>query len=314
MISVPARHVLRFVRYGALAVLLTIAPALWVLQDVSASIDEAMLDLGSSLMMYPGSEPTRARRLHLNGARVHFRAHTVDAPLEAVLAHYESLCGHGDGQLSERLIGLGRSLEARKVRGDLLRSLSTLASRGRGRGYVACLDLGRGRLTLDELASRLARFSEHGDLSEVGDVRYVYAHGVEGRAERTFVLSMWTSGAFNFHELLPSAGRDAAGRDLAEVPRPPSSQRILNAVEEGSPSAVVVYLVEASTPSAVEAFYRETLPSHGWREIAYDSATHRRADPVSLVAFQKAAEMVAVNAHSAKSDQTVVTILKAGSP
>ena len=314
MISAPAHHVFRLLRYGALATVLTLAFSFWVLQDVRASIDEAMLDLGSSLMTYPGSEHAPARRLHLNGTRVHFRAHTVNAPLETVLAHYESLCDRGDGELSERLSGLGRALEAGRVHEDLLRSLSTLASQDRRRGYVACLDLGRGRLTLDDLASRLVRFSQYGDLSEVGDVRYVYAHAAEGQAAQTFVLSVWTSGAFNLYELLPPAGRDAAGGDLRDVPRPPSSRRILNAVEEDSPSAVVVYLVEASTPSTVEAFYREALQSHGWHEIAHESATHRSAGRGSLVAFQRAGEIVAVNAHSAKTNQIVVTILKAGSP
>jgi hypothetical protein len=75
------------------------------------------------------------------------------------------------------------------------------------------------RLSVSDLTSRLQDFAKTGDLSAVGELRYVLAHRVDGK---TAVLTMWTEGPTPLLKMFPTSG-DAPGRDPQEVPRAPGT-------------------------------------------------------------------------------------------
>lgn len=301
-------------RLASLIALLSAIASLCLLRQARAAVDEAMLHFGSSLMEYPNAKEEAVRQLHLNGARVYFRTQTVDAPSHAVLDHYEALCDGRDGFLAQRLSELLATHPRVPDHAAMLRSIATTAVRDGGRGYVACLDMGGQALSLDSLVSRFARFARTGDLHEIGHARYAYAQPVEGSDSRTFLLTMWTAADFNLYDILPLEGRDAAGSDLTQVPRPPNSQRILSSNEVGYSNAVAVYLARASSPSTLERFYREAFRARDWDILERHSGERLQVNQTSLVAAQRAGETITVLAHPGALDRTVVTILKAGTP
>lgn len=306
------RGVLRLTLYISL---LSAIAALFFLRQARAALDEAMLGFGSSLMAYPGSGREAVRHLQVNGARVHFRTETVDARFDEVLDYYEALCDGRDAFLAEQLSVLLAEHPGAPDEGATLRSIATTAARDEGRGYVACLDMGDRAVSLDAMVSRFARFSRTGDLHEIGQVRYAYAQPIEGSADRhTFLLTMWMAADFNVFDVIPREGADAAGRDPIDVPRPPSSKRILSSREVGQSSAVSVYFANASSPATLEKFYREQLPAHDWKILERHPGEHLQVNQTTVVTAERGSEMVTILAHPSALDRTVLTILEAGTP
>lgn len=243
-------------------------------------------------MEYPDAKAEATRRLDLNGARVYFRTQTIDAPLDVVLNYYEASCEDD---------------------GALLAPLAILSRTEAGRGYVACLSMNREASTLDNLAASFVRFSATGDLNELGQGRYAYAKSVEVSEEnRTFLLTMWTAIGLNLHDILPLDGRDAAGSDPPDVPRPPSSQRILSSSEVGHSSSVTVYLVAASSPSTLGRYYRAAFRARGWEVLERHDGERLQIDRTNFVAARRGDETVTMLAYPGTHHRTVVTLLTVG--
>ncbi len=272
-----------FLAFGALvsAVLLRSADA-----DVAGFLSSG----GAETMSYPGTPPDVARVLQLNGVQVSFRTQTVAASLEDVLGHYESLCIGGGAGLLERL--------------------SMQSQRGEDGGHVACLDMGDAPRNLRSLAGRFVRFSQTGDLTELGGLRYARARRVSGTSgDQTFVLTVWADSAFPVFRMLAVDGADAAGKDIEAVPRPRSSQRLLSAWEVGSPSGFVVYRVLHESAAALESFYRNQLSANGWTIIERHPSESFVIDGIRTISAERANRTVTVLAHSSDASATVVSIL-----
>lgn len=245
---------------------------------------------GAESMTYPGTRPDRARVLQLNGVPVSFRTQTVAAPLEDVLGHYESLCIGGGAGLAERL--------------------SMQSHRGKDGGHVACLDMGDGPRNLRSLAGRFVRFSQTGDLTELGGLRYARARRVSSTSgDQTFVLTVWADSAFPIFRMLAVDGADAAGKDIEAVPRPRSAQRLLSAWEVGSPSGFVVYRVLHESAAALESFYRNQLSAKGWTVIERHPSESFVIDGIRTISAERANRTVTVLAHSSDATGTVVSVL-----
>ena len=265
-----------------LAAVCVLAVAL-LLRSARADVTEALWGVGSKMMEFPGAPQEAVRQLRLNGVRISFRTQTVETSLADVLDHYETSCGT---------------------------AMATQTARNDSAGYVACLDMGDAPLDLGALANRFLRFSETGDLREVGEPRYVLARRVTSSAgDKTFLLTMWTNSAFNLYRMLPRPGADAAGRDLVGVPRPPGSQRILSAWEARRPSGVLVYRVVAKSAAEIESFYRTELPRNGWSIIERNPSESIQIDGTHMLSAEKDNRVVTVLSRSGEASQTVLTIL-----
>lgn len=277
------RSLAPFLRAGVFVGSISVMAGAFVLGSARAEVAEALWDASSKIMAFPGAPHEGVRHLQLNGARLSFRTHTVEASLADVLDHYEAACA---------------TALAIQTRHD-----------GDG-GYVACLDVGDVAQSLGALVDRFVRFSETGDLQELGALRYVLARNVARRpAEKVFVLTMWTDSTLNLYEMMPRDGADAAGRDLIGVPRPPGSFRILSAWEEQQPSGVLVYRVVAKSPSELESFYRGTLPESGWRLIERDDSESVQLDGSRMLSAEKDNRLVTVLCRRGEASETILTIL-----
>ena len=306
MISFATAHVWKLARLSAF---LSVAFAFGLLaasNTVRAELNEIMLGLGAELMAFPGQRDGRVRTVHLNGAPIFFRTATVDDSLEAVLDHYEALCERRDG-------GLGLEFGAPYAGTDS--SLTApLRSRRSDAGYVSCLDLGSEPIDAMSLADRVQSFAQTGALEHVGQLRYAYAKRVgEPAAPKTLVLTMWTERSINLYDMLPLDGEDAAGRDVADIPRPPSAQRLLSSWESGEPYGLVIY-ASAQTREELDRFYRAELPKNGWSTIRQVPTTWPRLTNARTVFVERGHRVAALLLQSNERGGSIATLLSSGSP
>ena len=89
------------------------------------------------------------------------------------------------------------------------------------------------------------------------------------------MVTAWTEGAFSLARLLPLGGKEPAGADPKEAPRPQKAVRLLSARIEGAPHAVTVY-GSSRSPDRVLADYETALLAHGWQRLPLPEAESRR--------------------------------------
>ena len=207
-------------RLCGFAAVLGLASAVWLAHQVRAELAEHALTLGRGLERAPRA-PEGTTTLLLNGQQLSLNASVVDRPVERVVDDFVALCGRATGGVHddiERAIAQGAALPAsdefgifRSARGHVDATAACVARAGAG-GMRALMD-------------DLGRAISSGDFGLLGQFRYVYARPARSGAG-TQVLSVWSHGSLKLEEAFPSRG-DAAGRDLVQGARPPSSVRTI---------------------------------------------------------------------------------------
>jgi hypothetical protein len=241
-----------------------------VYHQARAQIAESFFGLGEQMMRYADARRQDAPRdLVLNGQTLRFSSGTANRSVTEVLDTFEARCGAVDGALEDQVAQL-RADHPEVDAGELEES-PVLREQHGGEGFVACLDLGAEPVSAQELAERVARFGQTGDVAAIGDMRYVFAeeYAIEGRT-RTHFVAMWTNGAFDLDRMFPAEG-DAPGVDLEDVARPPRARRTLSGFERGQPYTMTVYASRESE-AALESHFRRTLPARGWTLVEPERA------------------------------------------
>jgi len=264
--------------------------------EARAQMNEQMMSLGVDMLRYEGAEYQREpRTVFLNGQAMKLSTGLAPQDLDYVLDYYESRCMQRDGrfadQLAELVEGDAEILEAEARLLD-----PTLREEDDDEGFVACLDtLSDEELDPESVAAAFERFQNTLDLSEFGELRYIYAQ--KAREGGTFFVAFWIEGSFKIGEMFPAAG-DAPGRDVAGVPRPPSTRRILSTWEEGKPQAVTTYVGGTRNPDQLEAFYREEMADGGWQILelpdAYRNQLGIPEPPQNFLTYEQGDRMVSI--------------------
>lgn len=245
--------------------------------------DSAML-MGRQLATF-GDVEGRISRVRLNGEPIYVTSAVTDAPAHDVLNRFETLCRQNAGGLDDMFESLPDNLKREFEVVDGTAGMGIVRNEVEGEGMVACL----AQAPLDgweNLPARLEQFIDTGDLSKVGDLRYVY---VREKESKTHVITVWTDGPFNLLNVAPMDGEEAPGSDSANVPRPEEAVRLLSATVEGTPYAVRIY-DSAKSQSEVLAMYDAQMPGRGWEAIPHvsDDVPHGRGftrEGVDLLIF-----------------------------
>ena len=279
--SSRARRILR--RMGQVllvALFLGVVAGGWAYHRARAQVGEALMGLGPQMMAYAGARSQDAPRdLVLNGEVIRFSSGTADRTAGEVLDFFEARCAESDGGLYEQVRAVHEAqpdiVPAPSDRGMALREDNG------ARGYVACIDFGSS-IGFGELTARIDRYGRSGDVSDIGEMRYVFVEQAEvDGAPRTHFVAMWTAGSFNIARMFPEEG-DAPGRDIEGVGRPPEARRVLTGFERGVPYAMSVYQ-SRDDEADLERFYRRSLEREGFSFL--DGQRHPDA-PRTLVAEQ----------------------------
>jgi hypothetical protein len=234
------------------------------LRSAYASMKDSALELGSELGRI-GDAGSRTP-IRLNGQPIYVSAAVATVPIDELLDRVEAHCRSDPDALAEDLAALPEaSRKQLKERLSSRRADGIVRHQGPGRGMVACFMRKEG--SYDGLKARFDRlmdFADTGDLSKLGNVRYVYAQEVEDGQTR--VVTAWTDGSFNFYSMVPPAGGDAPGTDLEGIPRPTGSVRLLTASADGVPYSVRIYDAPGGAVSIAEQYDRE-MAAAGWTKV-----------------------------------------------
>ncbi len=254
----------------------------WVYHGARAQVSENLWDLGSQMMRYAdASRQDTPRDLVVNGQVLRLSSGTARRSATEVLDFFEGRCAEVDGSLTEQLTE-ARDRDPSRWEDDRDPSPTMREDNGRA-GYVACLDYGQS-ISVAELGARLHRFGETGDVSDVGQMRFVFVESREtDEGPQTHFVAMWTTGSFDVDRMFPEEG-DAPGRDVEGLGRPPRSRRVLSSFERGEPYTLTVYQARGDE-AELERFYRRELASSGWTILEPEGG--RRGDgPRTFVAEQ----------------------------
>ncbi|MCC6555561.1 MAG: hypothetical protein IT372_21580 [Polyangiaceae bacterium] len=240
------------------------------------SVKDATLELGSELGKLDGAGSSRP--ILLNGEPIFVASAVDDVKVDELLDRVEARC-------RENPIGIAAELpklpaEARALLETKLASRSSagiIRHQGGGKGMVACFMRSDASSSVGSMSGmadtirRIAAVAETGDLSKLGNVRYVFAEPTANG--RTHVVTAWTDGSFNLYSMLPQAGGDAPGSDLDGVPRPNGATRLLTATIDKVPYSLRIYDAPSS-PGEVLAQYDQDLARRGWQKVMGGTADH----------------------------------------
>jgi len=247
----PLFGAMRAILLGLLILVITLGSCL---HEAKARIGETLIAFGDQLAAWSnGKLDSKLGHLTVNGLRIHRVTATTPLAINDALDRLEHICTeHGGLQSPEGFLN-GRSPSEQKL------SRGTYRRVGNTEGVLACIDTER-PLGPVELARRLEQFAKTGDLSAVGQLRYVLARN-DGSV--TSLLILWTDGSVPLLQMFPRSG-DAPGRDVPDVPRPRDSDRLLSAADQTAPYTITVYRSRQASGALTLEWYTKALKERGW--------------------------------------------------
>jgi hypothetical protein len=286
----------RVAAYVATVALILVGALVW---HARAQLGEQLLDAGTAMLAYEGAHRQDSRRtLLFNGQEIHFSSGMTRHGLGRVLDFYEAHCLAHDGGVAEDVDAFVDAHPEVRIERSVLEPI--LRSERGDRGTVACLYTNESGGTAG-LVERFRRYRESGDVSAIGDMRYLYAE--EGENGTHFVI-MWTDGPFVLRDMLPE-DRDAPGRDVGDLGRPEGVRRFASIREIGAPQAMTVYVARRDDLEVedLEGFYRRDLEERGFRLFGTDA--HR------TLSAEKGQRMLTLIFDTNDDDRAAVTVLEA---
>jgi hypothetical protein len=250
----------------------------------------------------------------VNGERILFASLLTPLAPAEVVDRFDRHCQSGGKNLREEIgklpLHAGRPLPA-----PLLDPARWAIWRDQAEdGHIAQLGcLAQPDDGLRGLITRLGAFRDTGEVSKLGEARYVVARrSADGKSSH--VLALWPDGAFNLRAMVASEG-DAPGRDSEHVPRPPDARRVLSATLPDQPYALRMYDSRRSRPDLL-GFYDRELGQRGW--VGRPVAPEGRSDKFVVQhsewrSFTKGTVALLVATDALENGQIGVTLIEMGS-
>jgi len=287
-----------------------------MLPQARAAAEEAAKRTGLQLLEQIGPTLVGPPEVALiNGQPMSLASKMTPLGVDQVLERFEAHCREHSAGLANEIAALPNGAAALAKLPEELRdpsrwlSSKTIADDHKV-GQIACIarkDSGGG---LKGLVDRVLAFTDSGDLSEIGDARYIVARRDEASGQ-THVLAMWTEGKFNIPAMFTNVG-DAPGTDSRDAPRPPDARRVLSAEMANSSYAIRMYDTKHSNEEVLSYYERELVP-HGFvnHEIPHDTPELDLNDHVR--AFSKDGAAVIVVTTRTPAELTGVSVIEMGS-
>lgn len=281
-----------------------------------AEYQDQTLRFGRQMVALAKASNHEVTKIIFNGQPVHVGSSVTEDSPANVLTRYEEYCRASPGQMGVDFTEIEKAgvknpfAPKADAPGASNADLPEIAKAGYVRsgtdedGAVVCFV--KGAKTKPSTAEAFQSFMATGELGAFGELRYAYA--AKGPSGRTLVLTVWTDSAFNLRDIVPEDGHDCAGEDFPEIPRVPSSTRIMSARADGMPYGVNVYKTSDS-PSKTFEFFDNAMKSAGW--FAYDPEMTEAEDKGLGRAYMKDAVVVTLGT-SVQTDGNFVAVGLAG--
>lgn len=270
-----------------------------------ANASEMLWSLGAQMMRYfPAQRQDTPRTLFLNGQALKLSVGSTTHSVSQVLDAFEAKCVSRDGRIAETLENKGK-LNGKPITKKAARWLdATLREGGQEQGFVACLDMGPHTLGPQELVERLTDFTRTGDVSKVGELRYVF---VQKGEKKTVFTTLWTEGEFNVAAMFPSLG-DAPGYDDPEVPRPTGSRRILSTWEAGHAQALRMYVHPKQKGLALSQSVSQQFKQLNWKIRPLNPKKNARSSNNQAFVAEKEEKMIVISTGTTRDGQGFVSM------
>lgn len=255
-------HIKGMARVAVYFGVLGIASTILTVRSAKAQVAQEGLELGRQLAQrmdsLVGEGKKETNKLRLNGQVIYVSNALVKDPAKDVLDRFADHCARNLAQSPKEWNGLANApgeLGDAKVTGD-----SGVVRAGSDKdGMVMCLTKTKDSKT--KLSEAVQAFAETGELSVLGELRYVFVQTTP--KGKTQVLTAWTHEKFSVKEMMPPEGVDSPGADIAGLPRPPASWRMISATSEGTGYAMNVYRSDES-PEKLASFYEAEMKKLGF--------------------------------------------------
>lgn len=289
----------RALRLAAYLGFVSIAALIWTARSVYAEAERAARGLALRIVTELGpSVVGPPQMLEINGQRLMIGVKQSGLGVREVLDRFEVSCdktSRDPKQLfADGLEMAGEDMSISSPLRGFLRlgpsKLSTWRSDLETEGHLSCLATGAGTRGLRGFIERTRAFLESGDLTELGELRYVSARKLENG--KTQVIAVWSEGSFRIGAMFPESG-DAPGSDMPGVPRPPSARRLLTAAAREHDYGMRIYASDESPP-AILSFYERKLRQRGFARVALPLENSALREEVFVQAFTRAEHAVIV--------------------
>jgi len=280
---------MRWLRVSAFVSVALLLLLLFRAHQVRGQVSERMLSMGRDLVplrdLLRGTQSAR-----LNGESMFLASTVSDQPLSDVLNRFEQHCLDQSGGLRESFAALpeaARAQVSRKAPAAWRLRHGVMREEEAQQGMVVCVAR-PGQGGFKAWLSDVRRFIKDGELSHLGQLRYIYAQRTE--SGRTHVLTTFTQGPFNVYRALGQL-EPTSGARLEAVPIPPNAQRPMTFSVDGLPYALQLFQVPGK-PEDVTRYYLEILPRLGWKrvmgpgELYSNAVLTRQGKTLTLAAFE----------------------------
>lgn len=267
-----SKHVRGLLRAGGYVAVLSLGLGAFQLRAAHAEVKNRTVELGRQMHQLANASSQDVNKLNMNGQVMWLGSSVAKDSVSSVLDRYEAECRRDTAQSTKSWRELGKKIEEKagdKKEETPLMATGVMRAGSDVEGTVLCFT--KGEHSKPTVGEAFKSFAETGELGALGNLRYVYVK--ESAKGKTIVLTAWTDDRFNLSDLVPDEGKEAKGSDFGEVPRPPTSNRLLSAQIEGTPFGVNVYRSKQS-PSNVVGFYDDEMGKRGW--IAIDPELDRQ--------------------------------------
>jgi len=321
-----AKHLRGMARVAGFLTCTTLVCGVISIRHARAEYQDQTLVFGKQMLDLAKASNHEVTKIVFNGQAMHVGSSvTLDTP-EEVLHRYEEYCKANRGQTGDDFTELEKELEKasptqkRETSAKLAEVASSVAakvdtaadapaiakagfvrSEGKdGDGAVVCFV--KGAKTKPTTSEAFESFMATGELGAFGELRYAYAS--KARNGKTLVLTAWTDSQFNLRDMVPEDGQDAPGEDFAEIPRVPSSIRVMSAKAADMPYGVNVYRTTNSPSKTLEYFDTE-MKKAGW--FTYDPEMTEEEHKGLGRAYMKNAVVVTLGT-SVQSDGSYIAV------
>lgn len=265
-----SKHVRGLLRAGGYVAALSLALGAFQLRSAHAEVKNRTVELGRQMLQLAQASQHDVNRLSLNGQPMWVGSSMSEDSVGDVLDRYETDCAKNAAQPAESWRELATKTAEQKAEKPGMAS-GIMRGGDRNEGTVICFTKGEG--SKPTVKEALKTFAETGELGALGNLRYVYAK--KSARGNSIVLTAWTDDKFNLADLTPPEGTEARGSDFPEIPRPPTSLRLLSAQVEGTPFGANVYRSKQG-PANVVSYYDAEMGKRGW--FALDPELAKNAD------------------------------------
>jgi hypothetical protein len=265
------QHLLGALRVSLLALPL-MAAAMLFLQHRAHAYGEAVLErFGQHMLRYADAnhqyEPSELR---LNGAKFFISTGNIrNKTVKNVMDHFHVKCQGRNGRFQERWSELAEQRDVRLPRFGMGLLDGVFREGNDEAGIIACIETGQERLAPEQMMSRVKEAIHTGDMSRVGDMRYVY---IRKDVRRTAFVAMWSEGPLNLKQMFPKQG-DVPGNDPPGLPRPPGTRRVLSGYPLSVEASLNMYNSSSQNATQLLEFYHRELPRAGF---VVDTKPHER--------------------------------------